>query len=135
MGQLLLEPGNPNDITKEDLAELRQQLTERLDGVEVVVAYHPQKGAGVTLDAVLHVWLPGWEFLGDEGYSILLGAALESMRGRFTRRHGGKRRKVIVIHDPDGGEVEIITLLDPDSREGREPGRPNEKRPRPPAQE
>ena len=67
MGHLLLEPGNPNDITKEDLAELRQQLTAQLDGVEVAVAYHPQKGAGVTLDEVLHVWVPGWEFLRDEG--------------------------------------------------------------------
>jgi hypothetical protein len=133
MQQLLLEPGNPYDITQEDLEELRRQLTAQLDGVEIAVAYYPPKGAGVTLDEVLHIWLPGWEFLRDEGYSILLGAAIESMRQRFTRRHGAKRRKVIVIHDPDGGEVETITLKDPDSAEEHESGRPNEKRPRPPA--
>lgn len=134
MQQLLLEPGNPYDITKEDLEELRQQLRAQLNGVEVAVAYHPHKGAGVTLDEVLHIWLPGWEFLRDEGYSMLLGAAIESMRQRFARRHGAKRRKVIVIHGPDGGEVEQITLQDPDSPEEHESGRPNEKRPRPPVQ-
>lgn len=133
--QLLLEPGNPYDITKEDLEELRQTLAEQLEGVDVAVAYHPPKGAGVTLDEVLHIWLPGWEFLRDEGYSLLLGAVLNEMRQRFQRRRGAKRRKVIVIHNPDGGEVEVITLQDPDSAEEREQGRPNEKRPRPPVQD
>ncbi len=135
MQQLLLEPGNPYDITKEDLEELRQQLTAQLDAIDVAVAYHPPKGAGVTLDEVLHIWLPGWEFLRDEGYSILLGAAIESMRRRFTRRHGAKRRKVTVIHDPDGGEVETITLQNPDSPPEHESGRPNGNRPRPPSQD
>ncbi len=133
--QLLLEPGNPYDITKEDLEELRETLAAQLDGVDLAVAYYPQKGAGVTHDEVLHLWLPGWEFLRDEAYSVLLGAVAESMRQRFKRRHGAKRRKVIVVHDPDGGEVETITLQDPESPEERERGRPNEKRPRPPAQE
>ena len=133
--QLLLEPGNPYDTTKEDLEELRQTLAEQLDGVDVAVAYYDPKGAGVTHDEVLHLWLPGWEFLRDEGYSMLLGAALNEMRKRFQRKRGAKRRKVIVIHDPDGGEVETVSLQDPESAEEHEPGRPGEKRPRPPVQD
>lgn len=135
MAQLLLEPGNPYDLTGEDLQELRQELAARFEGVEVAIAYHPPKGAGVTHADVLHLWLPGWEFLRDEGYSFLLGMALEAMRARFGRGRGASRRKVVVVHDPDGGEVETVTLQNSDSPPEHQPGRPDEKRPRPPVQD
>src|SRR5687768_8336827 len=93
---VLLEPGNPYDITAEDLEPLKARL-EECSELQVKVAHHPPRGAGVTLDEVLHVWLPGAEFLRDEAYSMLLGALVEYMRARFKNRRSARRRKVIII--------------------------------------
>jgi hypothetical protein len=58
---VLLEPGNPRDITQEDLEPLKARLEDSSE-LQVRIAYHPPRGAGVTLDEVLHVWLPSADF-------------------------------------------------------------------------
>ncbi len=130
---LLLEPGNPYDITREDLEELRARM-EQQAGIPVRIAYHPPKGAGVTFDEVLNFWVPGLEFLRDETYSVLLGMVIERMRRRFTG-HGVKRRKVIIVRDQDGTELEIVTIDEPEGQEKRQEGTRKEPRPRPPVDE
>jgi hypothetical protein len=132
---LLLEPGNPYDITPEDLEPVRAQLARATQG-RVAIAYQPHRGAGVTLVEVLNFWVPNADFLRDEAYSVLLGILIENMRRRFKKKHGGKRPKSIIVRDDerDGRVVEKITISAEDEPEVREPGDDDETRPRPPIQ-
>jgi hypothetical protein len=131
---ILLEPGNPYDITREDLEPLRADI-EGATRLNAKVAYFPPTGAGVTLDEVLNIWLPGAEFVRDEGYSILIGMAVEYMRRRFKRRRGEKRRKVITIRDEQGREIEQVTIEELDGPAEKEDRSDSDGRPRPPTQD
>jgi hypothetical protein len=131
---VLLEPGNPYDITIEDLEPLKARLQECSE-LDVMIAYHPPRGAGITLDEVLHVWLPSAEFLRDEAYSLLLGGIIGYMRARFKNRRGEKRRKMIIIRDEHGRELKRIIIEEDQAPERTEDGSKQEKRPRPPVQD
>lgn len=133
METVLLEPGNPYDISREDLEPLRAAM-EAGGVVNARVAFFPPKGAGVTFDEVLNIWVPGVEFLRDEGYSILLGLTLEYMRGRFSRRHGKERRKVIIVRAENGKQLEVVTIDSVDKPEVRETPQNDDARPMPPVQ-
>src|SRR4051812_30348029 len=134
---MLLEPGNPYDITPEDLEPVRAQMA-RATHARVAIAYQPPRGAGVTLVEVLNFWVPNAEFLRDEGYSVLLAMLIENMRRRFTRKHGAKRPKNIIVRDIErGGRViETIKIMSEEGPEVRESGDDDddETRPRPPIQ-
>jgi hypothetical protein len=130
---LLLEPGNPYDITPGELEPVRAQMA-RATPVRVAIAYQPHKGAGVTLVEVLNFWVPNAEFLRDEAYSVLLGMLIENMRRRFKRKHGAKRPKSIIVRDSarDGRVIETINIQAEDKPVVREPGDDDQTRPRPP---
>lgn len=128
---ILLEAGNPLDIRPEDLVPLRDHLREAT-GFEVATAHFDQQGAGVTLDEVLHVWLPTAEFLRDQGYEIVIGMIIEGMRQRFSRRHSGKRRKRILVRDDEGRLLEEWIIESEDAPAERRETNESDIRPRPP---
>lgn len=129
---VLLEPSNPFDLTAEELAGLVGELERTLDDVEVRLAHDEPVGAGVTLDEVLHVWLPSAEFAKETAYDVLLGAVGAFLRDRFKRRHGKNRRKVVTIHDQNGEEVGVLVFAAADSPAVEEDPDKSRRRPRPP---
>jgi hypothetical protein len=117
--EIVLETINPEDMTPEELQELADALSPRLENIDVQVAYETQYGSGVTWHEVLHVWLPSAEFLKGVGYTLVIEETVKWMRGRFDRRGGGKRPKSIIVHGPDGEEI-VTVVLDNSEADPRE---------------
>ena len=121
MATILLETINSDDLTPEELEELADILSEQLPGFEIEIGFDEQYGAGVTWHEVLRVWLPDPTSLKDDVYAVLLGACFEYMRSRFSRKHGGRRPKTIVIHDRSGREIDSFTITESEGDPKKQP--------------
>jgi hypothetical protein len=108
MRTVLLETQNPLDLTVAELKSFVRSLEIGPQPVKVVVGYEEQRGAGVTLWDVLHFWVPDADFLRDAMYGYLIGKCLDFMQNRRKRKHAENRRIAIVVHLPDGTEVDIV---------------------------
>jgi hypothetical protein len=105
---LVLEPGNPWEVSEPELQALAVDIAAGGDELEVDVAYERSEGAGVTLVEVLHVFLPSADFIKDSAYTFLLAALGRHMRRRRKEPHNSQREQVAIIYGPDGNPLREV---------------------------
>jgi hypothetical protein len=113
---VLLEPANPFDLTREDLAPLVERITTTLPDLKVEVAYDDQFGAGGPWWQVLHLWV-AVTFAEAVGYGTLVDICKEWLREQFQTIHGRKRGKLLVVHELETGREILSIRLDTEADE------------------
>lgn len=134
---VLLEPGNPYDLTPEELEELREEIIREFPDAEVQVAIRPERGYGVTLHEVLYIWDVTTDIVGDITTVATPFAAAVAWARRRARKdreqHGSNTRpRTVVLLGPDGKTVKQVVIEDADAEPTVEtPQDRHSRRPRP----
>lgn len=118
-----MEPGNPLDLTAEDLQPLVAALTALEGSPGATVAFNkpePDKAA-VTFHEILHVWLP---YLAGTGVAVELGKKVIALagdwvKGKLDERKG--RRRTVILYDHEGKPLKTITVANDGSLETKQP--------------
>jgi hypothetical protein len=108
VARIVLQPGNPLDLTSEDLMPLVHGL-ERLgsEGQEVIITERPTRGYGVTWWQVLLIYV-GMK-AGDALINSVVSSAVDWAKNHLSE---GGRPHYIGIYGPDG---EIIRAVEVDA--------------------
>ncbi len=128
MPEILLQPGNPDDLQAEDIEDLIEAIRKIGPNYDVRIAYHDQVGHRVTLWEVLTVWLPAVS--DDIGLVLLIGQAVAWAQRRFKKEEAEHisqqgndddpnvpvqyRPKSITILGPNGNVLKSIVIHRPD---------------------
>lgn len=109
MARVIIEPGNPHDLTDAEERELIAAISEAAPDVEVRVVRRPEEGYGVTLNEVVHVFVENPE-LATVGAGALVGL-FRWLRERF-RKDG--RHRIVPIYGADGRILRTVRIEGPD---------------------
>jgi hypothetical protein len=108
MTRLIVEPGNPYDLTDDEERELLAAMRESAPNDDVRVVRRPEQGYGVTLHEVVHVFVENPELV-PVGAGALAGL-VRWLRARW-RKDG--RIRVVPIYGPDGRALKTIRIEGP----------------------
>ncbi len=107
--QIILRPGNPLDITSDDLEDLAQLLRGLDEGYDVQVTTKEQRGYGVTWWEVILIWfLARGSAVLDAEVEAMMRLAIDWARKRFFRSPG--RPKYIAIYGPDNKVLKSVLV-------------------------
>jgi len=126
MATLIVEPGNPHDLTEEEERELLAAASDAAPDDVVRVVRRPEEGYGVTLQEVLHVFVENLD-LATAGAGALAGL-VKWLRARWKK---DGRTRVVLIYGPDGRPLKTIRIAEPDGDPVEEP--PDGEKRNPPA--
>lgn len=114
MANVIVEPGNPHDLTEDEERELLAVMKEADPDVDVRVVRRPEEGYGGPLTEVVHVFVENPQLLGIGAgalgglYAWLRKRFRKDGRPRFVPIYGGDGRvlKTVRIEGPNGDPVE-----------------------------
>jgi hypothetical protein len=124
----ILEPGNPDDFSQDELEELRIEIEREFEGARVEVTLRPERGYGVTLEEVLVVWDVATDLVGDvTTVAGPIGFIIGWMRRRSRRERdehpdSRPRPRTIQIYGPDGKALKRVVIEDPEAEPRIEAG-------------
>jgi hypothetical protein len=112
---VMLEPGNPRDFQEAELDQLARELQDEYE-IEVEIAARPERGYGVTLHEVIHLWVDIAEIAGG----MATGLALLRTVGKWARErwqrdrdeHPGSkpRPRTVTLYDAKGRPLKRIRI-------------------------
>jgi hypothetical protein len=115
LAEVLLEPGNPYDMSVDELAGLQAEIIEAVPDVDVFPALRPEAGYGVTFVEVLHVWIQVSEAV--DAAAVIAGVTTKVvawMRRRWQvdqEEHPGTARpRNVVIYGPTGEPLREVGI-------------------------
>jgi len=118
--RVVLEPGNPFDLTEDDLGKLKQDVEAAEASASVRVYKRDERGYGVTLIEVINVFIAAGEVVGA-GYGLGQAgkAVIDFMKNRWNRDktdHPGQspRPRSIRFYDEEGNLLRTINIDEPD---------------------
>ncbi len=112
MSEILIEPGNPLSLRREELEPLIAAIESCDASYNVRLAYNEQRGYGVTWWEVLHVWIP-WATIGGAAAKKITEVLIDWARHKLEGKASGKRPRSVTIHGPTG---KILKKIDVDSK-------------------
>src|SRR4051794_36612009 len=117
--RILLEPGNPHDFSSDELDEIVAAMEAEDPEVEVQIALRNERGYGVTLAEVVHV------FVENKDVILPTAGALAGLVKWLAKRwkDGNRRPKSVLIYGPRGEPLKAVRV-DASSGEVSEDGVP-----------
>src|SRR4051794_15205091 len=106
---VVIEPGNPHDFTQDELEELGAELREAEPDLDVQFAVREERGYGVGLIEVLHVFVENKDLILAGG-----GALAALVRWLKKRWEKDRRPRSVIFYGPDGEPVKNILVDAPD---------------------
>ena len=100
--EILVEPRAPNDPNPEHLTALRSELAEAFPDADVWEAWDEQRGAGVTLEEIVNVWIP-WSDIASAAAGVVAAKLVQWLKERHKK--SPTRPKLGRIYGPDGRVV------------------------------
>lgn len=115
MGILLVQPGNPNDFSEEELSELWQALAERLTDEVVRLDLRRETGGygEFAYEVIELVELTG----GLAGSAVAVATVVDWARRRLKRRRKadeGAKPQMVRLYGPDGSVLKEVPIDDTD---------------------
>jgi hypothetical protein len=137
MTQVIIEPGNPNDFTADELDELARSLCSADSSLDVRTAIRPERGYGVTLDEVLNIWVEATSGItGTVGVGVIITTVVKWAKERWRKdrdQHDGHtpRARVLPFYGPDGTVMKQVRIDIPDGEPQEQPSARYEPRRKP----
>ena len=139
MTRVFMEPGNPHDVSQEDLEDLAALVRTDQPRLAVEVFIGEEQGYGVTFAEVLRIYIDAGEIAGDSAALFApFWIAVRWMRARWDRdkqTHDGEppRTRYVTLYGADGNKLKSVKIDIPDGEpeEIDEPQSPH-RRPWPP---
>jgi len=138
--RVIFEPGNPHDLSRDELEELATEIREEFPELEVEVFVGEEHGYGVTLSEVLRIYMEIGEVAGA---TAAIGAPFwATVRWAKKRWHRDReanpdelpRPRFVTVYGPDGETLKSVKIDAPDGEVEEDEGpRSGHRRPWPPA--
>ncbi len=100
--EILVEPRAPNDPNPEHLSALRAELASAFPNVDVWEAWDEQRGAGVTFQEIVNIWIP-WSDITSAAAGVVVTILVQWLKERH--KECPTRPKLGRIYGPDGRVV------------------------------
>jgi hypothetical protein len=128
MSRFFLEPGNPYDLSRDELEDLAKLVRAESSDLEVTVYVGDEHGYGVTFAEVLRLYTEAGELAGDTAALLTpFWIAVQWMRRRWQRdkdTHSNElpRTRYVTLYGPDGMKLKSIKIDVPDGEPHEEHG-------------
>lgn len=132
----ILEPANPFDFSEDEIEELVAEVVRDDPAARVQVAFREERGYGVTLGEVVHIYLEVAGGVGTAWGSFqTVRSVTRFLRGRWRRDRDENleehpRPRVVAIYDKAGKPLGSISIDSPGGEPVEEPA-PDDSQPRP----
>lgn len=133
--EIVLEPGNPQDFTEEELQALAENIRDQMPGITPRIVVREERGYGVTWAEVIHIYSMAKDVAANLAFwsgvlaPVVLWARARWKKDRELHPEATPRPRIVTLYGPDGTPLKQIRVAHPDGATTEEEVDPSERRP------